>query len=286
MAITKTNFTPIDKVLLSMPQPLIDEIITEGGLKLFIDPTYNSEFHATVEGTVVGLPKNPKSKGKEVVKELSIGDEVAFNYKVVVDKKMTPNSGKFDAITDTPHSKVFVNNKRERLIITALRYKGNTIWTGLFLDKNGERIDGIQGRESEIERWRSQFDFSTETKFIYKNLLTHDDVDLWQADYVHIYAKKTADGIKAIGDRVLMKEIKVDITEQVKILNGIEIPDGQVIAELKDKATVVSGGEAYGIKPGDIVYFDALYVEKYKFFGEEYLIIKDRRIHSIMDKLN
>jgi co-chaperonin GroES (HSP10) len=37
-----------------------------------------------------------------------------------------------------------------------------------------------------------------------------------------------------------------------------------------------------GIKKGDIVFFDRLCVEKYNFFGKNYLIIKEKRIHGIL----
>lgn len=284
--IAKTNFKPIDKVFLSMPQPLTDEIITEGGLKLYLDSSYNPEIHATVSGIVEALPENPKSKGKEIVSQLKVGDEVAFNYKVVIDKKYTPNTDKFEAVTDNPAKKIFINKKGERIIVQSLPYKGVLHWVGMYLDRKGERVDGVQGREKDVDRWLSQFDFSTDIKFVYKNLINYDDIDIWKCDYINIYAKKTADGIQALGDMVIMKEIKVDITEQVKIMKGIVIPNNRIIAELQDRAIVVSGGEIYGLSKGDRVFFDPLYVERYNFFGEEYLIIKQRRIHSIESKMN
>lgn len=280
------TFQPIDKILVTMPAPLVDEIVTKGGIKLYIDPTFSPEFNATVTGKVCGLPTNPKSQDKEIVSKLNLGDEVAFNYKVVINKKFTHDPEKFTQMIDTPNKRMFINGKKENIIINGLPYRGDTIWVGVYLSNRGERIDGIQGNESQIERWLSQFNLSKDTPFVYKNLIHYDNQDVWQTDYIHVYAKKTDKGIESLGDRIIMKEVKVDITERAKIAKGIDLPDNSVILEYTDRGEVVSGGEALGIKKGDVVFFDRGLVEKYRFWDEEYLLIKERRVHFIYPKEN
>ena len=80
----------------------------------------------------------------------------------------------------------------------------------------------------------------------------------------------------------MLSPIEIDVTIKAKLAGEIVPPDTAILAEYTDRGKVVSGGARMGIKKGDIVFFDRLYVEKYQFFGKNYLIIKERRIHGIL----
>ena len=56
------------------------------------------------------------------------------------------------------------------MLIVAMPGKITHIWVGTFLDKRGNFIDGCQGSEHDIERWKAQFSFGETQKFIFKNL--------------------------------------------------------------------------------------------------------------------
>jgi len=274
---------PIDKVFIKMPKPLNDEIITTGGLKLYIAPDYNPSFHTTVTGKVYGVPKYPKGLDSEIAKKLKVGDEIAFNYQVVINREAISNSEKFTALVDEPRKKIFTNIKNWRIIVNGMPYSGKIIWMGVLLDGRGERLEGIQGTESEVDRWLSKFDFSNDVSYKYRNLISWGDNDVWQSDYGFIYAKRTPKGeIESLGDRVIMMPIEIDVTLRAKMAGEIVPPDTAILAEYTDRGKVVSGGTKSGIKKGDIVFFDRLYVEKYNFFGKNYLIIKEKRIHGIL----
>jgi co-chaperonin GroES (HSP10) len=278
------NIKPIKKVLISIDKALNDEIITEGGLKLYLDPSYDPSFHATVTGTVKGIPTNPTKEDKSIVSQLRIGDEIAFNYKVVINREYKSNSESFQSVEKNPAKRVFLNNKRQKIMVNALPYRGKVIWVGVLLDHKNNVLDGRQGTNKEIEKWLSNFTFGEGASFVYKNLLEYDDINLWQTEAINIYAKKTSNGIVSLGDRVIMKPIFIDVTQQVKIMKGIHLPDNAVMTEYVDMAVVVSGGERIGINKGDTVMFDPLYIEKYRFFNEDYLLIKEKRIHAICQK--
>lgn len=280
-ALSQVNITSINKVLISIDKALNDEIILEGGLKLYIAPDYNPEFHATVTGKVYSLPANPKKEDKQIINQLKIGDEIAFNYRVVISKEFKPNKESFQTIQNLNHAKVFVNNKKHKIIVNALPFKGKVIWVGCLLDGRGAPIDGRQGNAREIEKWLAQFTFGSDAPFVYKNLLSYEETDVWQAEAINIYAKKTSEGIVSLGDRVIMKPISIDVTKQVSIMNGIQLPDSSILTEYNDLGIVVSGGERIGINKGDTVLFDPLYAEKYNFFGSDYLLIKEKRVHAI-----
>ena len=55
---------PVNDILLHLDKKFQDEIITESGIKLYIDTRFNSEWHATVVGEVAALPTTPKGNNK------------------------------------------------------------------------------------------------------------------------------------------------------------------------------------------------------------------------------
>jgi hypothetical protein len=83
---------PLNHVLVEMEAPLVEEIVLNGGLKLFIDGSYNVEWNCTVTGKVVGSPK--------FMSNLSQGDEVAFSYSVVADTTFGTAGDYFKPITE------------------------------------------------------------------------------------------------------------------------------------------------------------------------------------------
>lgn len=276
------TITPIKKVLLSIDKALNDEIILGNGQKLYLAAEYNIGYNATVTGKVRGLPVNlPKDQYKTISK-LQEGDEVAFNYRVVVHRQYAPTTNRFVSIVNERHRKEYINGKRERIMMRALPYEGKLIWIGSYISHKGEPLDGIQDTEASVERWLSKFDIEGACSFTYKNLIDLDDEIVWQSDVSFLYAKKDGESVIALGDRVIMEPIEIDMTQRVNILNGIQLPDSSVLAEYNDKAKVVSGGESYGVKKGDVVLFDPLYLEKYTFWGKNYFLIRDKRINAIL----
>lgn len=283
MTKTETNIRSVNNVLLSLDKALNDEIILNSGLKLFIDPSYRPEFNVTVSGKVNALPENCIGEDAKIVEQLKVGDEVAFNFRVVATRKYVPNKDTFLPIEETEIRKTYLDNKKNKIKINALPYKGGLNWVGVLLDWRGDVIDGAQGTQSEVERWFSQFTIGYDAPFFYSNLLEHEGTVLWKAEPRDIYAKKVKGGvgIQAVGDRVIMKEIVIDASKRVALTNGIHIPDGSILSAYGDRAKVVSGGEKFGIKRGDEVFFEPTYLEKYNFFGQEYLVIKQNRLHAI-----
>ena len=284
MTTTITNTTiPIGKVLIEVDKKFNDEIILDGGKKLFLATEYNPEFHVTVTGKVHGLPKNMKGEEGKIVAELKLEDEVAFNFRVVMLKKYLPKPNTFLPIVDKETQKILTDSSKRKIMINAIPHKGGLHWVGVLLDFRGDWIDGCQGKQSDVERWYSQFKVGYDAPFVYKNLLEIDGKDYWLADPMDIYAKKTKGsvGIKSIGDRVIMKEILIDVSKRMAIQRGIYIPDGSILSAYNDRAKVISGGEFLGIRRGDEIFFEPKYIEKYNFFGNDYLIINRRRIHAI-----
>jgi co-chaperonin GroES (HSP10) len=271
---------PLNHVLVEMEAPLVEEIILNGGLKLFIDGSYNVEWNCTVTGKVVGSPK--------FMSNLSAGDEVAFSYSVVADTTFGTAGDYFKPTTEgNDYCQRFVDSYGNTLSITALPPvfgKFKKIWVGLLVDKYGQHLDGSQGDESTVKRWMSQFKFSGVQDLKYKNLIDVDGFVFWKAMPTDIYAKKVGDEIVAVGDRVICKPIETDIKYRMELESGIKLPAQSVKMRYYDRAEVISGGEEIGLKKGDIVSFDEKYVEKYDFWDKHYFIIKTKRIDGIWEQ--
>lgn len=278
------SISPIKNVLISIDKALNDEIVLNNGKKLYLAAEYNVGYNATVQGTVRGLPINNKKEWAKTATKLNVGDEVAFNYRVVVNREFLPTTSQFQSVVNERHRKEFTNAKREKITMRALPYQGKLIWIGCHISNKNEPLDGIQGTEKEVERWLSKFDFSKDCPYIYKNLIDLDEEKVWKCDFSSIYAKKIGDEVIAVGDRVIMEPIEIDMTQRTNIMNGVHLPEMSVVAEYNDKATVVSGGEKYGLKKGDVVLFDPLYLEKYTFWGKNYFLIRDKRVNAILNE--
>jgi hypothetical protein len=273
---------PIKNVFCTLDKALNDEIIFDSGVKLYLDPSYNPEWNATVSGKVYALPLNPDKEYLTMMESLSLGDEIAFSYRVVSDVRVSAGQAAFTEITkDSPYYKRFTNAKGEWITFVAMQGIIDKIWVGTYVDKFGDLIDGVQGSEHEAERWLSQFNFTTDNKLTHQNLIEFsEDVDFWNVKPSEIFAKKVGDEIVAIGDRVILEPIDVTVDTSKARLVFTNVPEGSDIKiRFYDRAVVISG-EGEDWKKGDVVGFEEKYVEKYNLWGKDYFLIKKKRIHG------
>lgn len=268
---------PLNHVLIHMDAPLVEEIVLNGGLKLFIDGSYDPAWNCTVTGRVIGSPSK--------LDKIKAGDEVAFSYSVVADTTFGTDNDFFMPTTEAnEYFQRFTNSNGEILSITALPPvfgKFTKIWVGVLVDKYGNRIDGEQGNESHVKRWMSQFKFSGVNDLKYKNLIDVNGEIFWKAMPSDVYAKKEGDKIIAVGDRIIGKPIETDIKYRMELESGIKLPATSVKLRHIDRMQVISGGESLGIKKGDVIGFDERYLERYEFWGENYFLIKEKRVNGI-----
>lgn len=273
--------TPVpikNNLFVQIEQALVDEISTESGFKLYLAPEWNFEENATVTGKITHLPKDFQG-------DLSIGDNVAFSYHVVSDRTFPNTSNWFVPIAEPSGSlKLWQNGKGEKLRMMAHQGAISVFWTGTYFNSKGQFEYGTQGTENQVERWMGQnFTFGNCEKFVFKNKLPIDNKEYWKCNYENVFAKKVGDEIVAVGDRVICSFIDVPANEIIKELKGIIIPDHTVEFRLYDRARVISGGSGIGLVPGDVVSFNKDYCEKYKLFGKDYFLIKEKRIEGIWE---
>lgn len=285
-----TTSKPINKALVSIKKAFIDEVTTDGGLTLYLDPSYAKEHNVASLGTITALSTDHKPEYNELVSRLKIGDEVAFSYRVVADFAFSSDGAQF--IDTMPHNpgtfKKYTNGKGEWVVIRALPKKvAGMTWVGLYHGKGNVFIDGCQGTEADVSRWFSQFNLGKTDKYVFNNLIDIDGEELWKVEYSEIFAKKDKGGnIVAIGDRIICEPLDVPLHEQMKALHGIELPEGSILARWQDRARVISGCKKLGLSKGDIIGFDPKYMEKYSLWGKELYLIKHRRVDFLWATAN
>jgi len=285
--LTKSNstlITPLNIVFLSLEKSLQDEIILNGGLKLYLDPTYQVEWNATVTGKVAGIPKHPTGDCKEVCDKIKIGDEIAFSYRIVSDRCFPSASDYFVPLFEPlPDRKEFRNQKGDSIKVVAMppvHGKFNKIWVGLLNTRTGKYLDGCQGNEHDVDNWLSKFKFSGVQTMAFNNLLNVNKQELWRCPFTEILAKRRYDKIIAVNDRVICEPIIEDIKHRIELETATLLPYQDVKMEYIDRAKLISGGTEMGFREGDIVSFDSRYGEKYSLWGNNYLLIKKKRLQG------
>ncbi len=276
---------PINHIFLNLEKP-IQDTITLGDLELYLDGSYRPEWNATVVGEVYSLPKNPKGTDGKVVSKLKEGDKVLFDYSVVAERKFESDGDYFTEITkDSPYYQKFTNGKGESLLIVAMPGKISHIWVGTYHDKRGNFIDGCQGAEHNISRWKAQFNFGNTQSFFFKNLVDTGTKGVWKADYRDIFAKVENDELITVGNRIILEPIDIDLPQDViKEMGVVDTINAKV--RLGDRAKVLSVPEGVNLKKGDVVGFEPQFLEKYEYNNKQYYLIKSYRALGIWEDTN
>lgn len=273
--------TPVSQVLLSVENVLQETITTDSGIKFFINPDYNREWNVATVAKVAAIPINQIQKDKSILESIKIGDEICFSYQVISDVSFGSDGHSFmPATEEDPYTKEFINGKGETVRIYGLAkrsgFKGLT-WIGTYQNKKREIISGVQGSESEIEKWLSQFPFGTSDRYTFNNLFNYEGKDYWKCWPDQIFAKKVKGHWVAIGDRIICTPIDEDVP--VELLQKIQHHESVKIRR-QDRATVLSGGKRMNLKKGDVISFNPSHCEKYKFGNSDYYLINERVVNG------
>lgn len=269
-------------MLLTIPKALNDEIITDSGLKLYLDPSYSKEWHSAVTATIASLPIKCSPKDKKILSQLKVGDEVCCSYQIVADFDFSSDGERFmQATEDNPHMKEFVNGKGEWVKVYAMpNLKGisKIQWVGVYQDRNRRVIDGKQGTEMEIERWLSQFQFGKTDEYRFNNFFEYNGKEYWKCNLSQIFAKKVDGHLVAIGDRVIMKPVEENVPTEIarQIIKGTD----DVKIRYQDRGRVLTGGKEKELKKEETVSFQQQHLEKYEFYGKNYFLINQNLIQG------
>jgi hypothetical protein len=268
--------TPISQVLLQLSKPLQDEIILEGGIKLYLNPEFSPEWNATVSGQIAAKPIGISySKFNEAISD---AEEVVFSYSVVNEREYGADADHFQPeIEGNEYFQKYVNPKGEKLAIVAMPRVISIQWAGYYIDKFGELIDGYVGDEAGMSRWKAQFNFGFTSEYSFKNLIEWEGADYWKCDVADVFAKKVNGKLLPVGDRLIMEPMVFDIKRQIEVEQGKPMPYQTVTFIPHDRATMIHDCEELDIQAGDVISFDPRFCEKYKIDGKDYFLIKKNR---------
>ena len=276
-----SRLKPINKVLVTIPTAFSEEIKTNSGFKLWKDPSYQKEWNATVTGEVSALSDFLTPESKEISDNLDVGVEIAFDYKIVADFDFASDSEHFFEVTpeESRFLRKYTSKSGKWINVRAIPSTFGHKWMGWLQDKRMNWLDGVQGTEKDLERWLTQFTFGKTDKYTFRNQITLNKKEYWKVPYDQIFAKKEKGEWVAVGDKLLLKPIEIDVTEQVRIsAGGINIPESSIQARFYDRAILLSGGEEMGLKRGDVVAFQERFLIQYEIEGEKYFFIKKNRV--------
>ena len=269
----------VNTPFLKINKALQDEIVMANGEKLYIAAEWDIENNASVVGSVAYLPKVGKGQYKGVLDGLSEGDAVAFAYSVCAETAFNDDSENFIETSEgSDYLKFFQNGRKDKIQIMAIPGKVSPIWVGVLNDKHGNWIDGVQGKESDVNRWLAQFSFGGSDQLRFKNFFEIDGEELWKCDYGNLFCKRVGDSVVALGDWVMCEPVYIDKTTAYNLENGVSLPPMSVALKLTDRAYVVSGD---GFKEGEIIASAEKFFGRYKLWGKEYMVIKKRNINGI-----
>lgn len=269
----------VNEPFLKIPKALQDEIILQNGQKLYIAAEWDIENNASVVGEVAYLPKVKKGENKEVLDQLKIGDDVAFSYSVCSATSFDDATENFIETSEgSDYLKFFQNGNGDRIKVMALPGKIAPIWIGVLNNKKGEWIDGVQGRETDVNRWLSQFGWGDSSQLKFKNLFDIDGEDLWKCDYRNFFCKKEGDKIVALGDWIICEPVYMDKTTAYNLENGVSLPPMSVALMLTDRAIVVDGK---GFEEGQIIGSAESLFGMYDLWGKKYMVIRKRNVKGL-----
>lgn len=276
------GLTPVNQVLLTIPKALNDEIITDSGLKLYLDPSYSKEWHSAVVATIAALPIKCSPKEKKIFDQLKVGDTILMSYQVVADFEFASDGLQFmKATEDNPNMEEYVNGKGEWVKVYAMpKFTGisKIQWVGVYQDRNRKVIDGIQGTESEVRRWQAQFSIGKTDIYRFNNYFEYEGKEYWKCNLNQIFAKKVKGQLVAIGDRVICRPVEEKVPDE--IANQIIKTTTDVKIRYQDRGVILTGGKEKGIKKDQVISFQQHHLERYEFDNKQYFLINQNLIQG------
>lgn len=269
---------PFDKVFVEIKARYEDEIQFASGVKLYVDPSFNPNFHATVEGVVHSVPIGMRNQNASINPIIRPGDEVLFSYKTVGDITFGDNTHLYRMITKE-EGYITEWQNQDRYYIRMEKGMKDNQWAVVHTGPRGEWIAGKIGSQGECENWIAQnFKFATGEGFIYDNRCYYQDKELWQVDYSFVFAIRRDGHMKMVGDYLLIEPI----VENKPLLIGntsLIRPEKDRYCVREDKGWLRCGeiGKE-GMKNGDVLIFKPELKEKYNIQGKPMYIVKRKYV--------
>lgn len=284
-----------NNILIELPKAFQDELVASNGMKFYQDTSFRPEWHTTIKGKVVSVPKKitegdgqihsydpDRPRIRPIVKA---GDELIFSYTIVMKRKQVDNA-----------ADVFEQEKASMLYLTTwVNYSGlkiiryylqNNKWEiGLYDTKTKTWIDKLIGGERDVQNFLDKYLQSENVGFNYNNLLPVDGEDYWMVDYAYAIAIKRAEGVfDMIGDYVLLEPIREpnrgNYQGLIEIYNIKQDTDYRAYGKVVAIGEPLKGDVKLSVRYNDTICTDIRYVEKYEIDGHDYWVVRQKYIYG------
>jgi len=278
--------SPKDKVFVEITNRYEDEIQFQSGVKLYIDPSFNPNFHATSVGVVHSVPASLSEDNAGIEAIVRPGDEVLFSYKTVGDITYEDNTSSFRMTTKGEgYLTEWMNQERETIRLEKGMKEGQ--WVVIYTDKTGALIDGRKGSQGYCENWIAQnFKFASAEGFEYDNRFYYEGKELWQVDYSFIFAIRRKGHLRMVGDYLLIEPIVENRPLQIMNTSLIR-PESERYCVLEHKGWLRCGGRGReGYRNGDVLIFHPDLKEKYNVEGKPMYIVRKKFLLGREESVN
>lgn len=283
-----------NNILVELSKAFQDEIVSEGGLTFYQDTTFRPEWNVTILGKVVSVPFKLSIGGgfdsidpdrPRIFPIVKTGDELLFNYLVVMNRKQTDNVGEIftrDQPT-SPWTTVWSNPNGLQLVRVYL--KNEKYECGLFDTISRTWVDMVRGGEFEVESFMGKYMPTQNVGFNYRNLLPYEGKDYWKVDYANAIAVKRAEGVfDMIGDFAIVEPISEPDTRvydgSLEIYEIEKSKDYKAIGKLISIGLPLKGDPKISVKPNDIICTDSRYLMKYEIDRKNYWVVRQKHIYG------
>jgi hypothetical protein len=274
--------SPFNNLLVEITNKYDDVLHLKSGVKLFVDTSFNPNFHATSEGIVHSVPMALRGHLGEKM-NIRPGDTVIFSYKTVGDVTFKDNTDLFRMTSiGEGYATEWMNQERETLRLVAGYEKGKP-WVAMWLDKHLNLLQGKRGTQGECENWMAtNFKFAEGEGFQYDNRLYYKDKELWRVDYQQVFGYRRDGHLHMCSDFLLCEPIVEDLP--VMISTSLIRPEHHRLCVMENKGWL-RAGQKNGLREGDVLYFPPNMKEKYNFSGTPFYIVRRRFILGKESKL-
>ena len=267
--------SPNKKVIVYLDRKFQDIIVTPGGLRLWMDTSWRPGWHATVTGTVMSVPNALRNKY-----DLVEGDELAFNYLVVADQQYRDD--RFDVFyEDAPIRLDLTTWSNKNGLTIARRYLFNNRWSVTVFDPEKTVYEHKEGDYDVVESVLGKYTFAETTDIFFSNCLPYNGRDFWMVDEGFLYAVRRGDKIIMLGDKVLL-DVPKERNEGVTNNGIVLLSDRRDLGENEMHAKVAVTSERSGLNRGDEVVVDSRIVQRYTFWGKDYLLVRLDQIYALV----
>lgn len=283
-----------NNILVELPH-LFNEEVVSGKFKFYQDTTFRPEWNTVIKGTVISVPKKitigsgagqsldpDRVNINPIVKE---GDELIFNYLVVMKRKQTDNVGDVFERDDPklPNVNTWTNPKGLKVIRAYLM--NNKYEIGLYDTKSKTWIDKIFGNFADTESFMGKYMPTENVEFNYGNYLPFGSNDYWMVDYANAIAIRHGVGdYEMVGDYVIVEPIREPFKRHqqglIEVYNMKQDDDYRAVGKVISIGEPLKGQVPLNIKKNDTIVADIRYVEKYEIDGHDYWVVRQKYIYG------